>query len=65
MFVFLSVHRAVAEVFCPDFWKGKKNLNLQAHHIDGNHFNNDYRNLVLLPKKLHDKNTSAKWGRRT
>lgn len=50
----ISVHRAVAEVFCPDFWKGKKNLNLQAHHIDGNHFNNDYRNLVLLPKKLHD-----------
>ena len=50
----ISVHRAVAEVFCPDFWKNKKNLNLQAHHIDGNHFNNDYRNLVLLPKKLHD-----------
>lgn len=50
----IGVHRAVAEVFCPDFWKGKKNQNLQAHHIDGNHFNNDYRNLVLLPKKLHD-----------
>ena len=44
----------MAEVFCPNFWKGKKNLNLQAHHIDGNHFNNDYRNLILLPKKLHD-----------
>lgn len=52
----ISVHRAVADVFCPNFWKGKnqKKLNLQAHHIDGNHFNNDYRNLILLPKKLHD-----------
>ena len=52
----ISVHRAVADVFCPNFWKNKsqKKLNLQAHHIDGSHFNNDYRNLILLPKKLHD-----------
>lgn len=52
----ISVHRAVAEVFCPNFWRSKsqRKLNLQAHHIDGNHYNNDYRNLVLLPKKLHD-----------
>ena len=52
----ISVHRAVAEVFCPNFWRSKsqRKLNLQAHHIDGNHYNNDYRNLILLPKKLHD-----------
>lgn len=50
----ITVHRAVADVFCPNFWKRKKKLNLQAHHIDGDHFNNDYRNLILLPKKLHD-----------
>lgn len=52
----ISVHRAVADVFCPNFWKNQsqKKLNLQAHHIDGNHFNNDYHNLILLPKKLHD-----------
>ena len=52
--VSITVHRAVADVFCPNFWKSKKKLNLQAHHIDGDHFNNDYRNLILLPKKLHD-----------
>lgn len=52
----IGVHRAVAEVFCPNFWRSKnqKKLNLQAHHIDGNHYNNDYRNLILIPKKLHD-----------
>ena len=49
----ITVHRAVADVFCPNFWKSQKKLNLQAHHIDADHFNNDYRNLVLLPQKLH------------
>lgn len=45
----ISVHRAVAEVFCPNFWRSKnqKKLNLQAHHIDGNHYNNDYQNVDI------------------
>lgn len=50
----ITVHRAVADVFCPNLWKSQKKLNLQAHHIDGDHFNNDYRNLILLPRKLHE-----------
>lgn len=50
----ITVHRAVADVFCPNFWKSQKKHNLQAHHIDGDHFNNDYRNLILLPRNLHE-----------
>jgi hypothetical protein len=44
-------HRAVADVFCPNFWKSESRL--EAHHIDGNKLNNDYRNLILLTPALH------------
>lgn len=47
----IGAHRAAADVFCPVFWE--KSVHLEAHHIDGNKFNNDYRNLVLLPTRLH------------
>lgn len=47
----IGAHRAVADVFCPNFWG--KSVRLEAHHIDGNKFNNDYRNLILLPTRLH------------
>ena len=47
----IGMHRAVADVFCPNFWE--KSVRLEAHHIDGNKFNNDYRNLILLPTRLH------------
>ena len=47
----VGMHRAVADVFCPNFWD--KSVRLDAHHIDGNKFNNDYRNLILLPTRLH------------
>lgn len=47
----ISANRAVADVFCPDFWKSKDRL--EAHHIDGNKLNNYYKNLILLPTKLH------------
>jgi hypothetical protein len=46
----ISVHRAVADVFCPDLWKTQ---DLQAHHIDKIRTNNYYENLILLPRKLH------------
>ena len=51
----MGAHRAVAELFCPNFWKdqNQNKLKLEAHHVDGNGLNNDYRNLVLLPQKLH------------
>lgn len=51
--------RAVAEIFCPNFWNRFKrmpniyNSALEAHHCDKNHFNNHYLNLVLLPVWLH------------
>lgn len=47
----IGSHRAVADVFCPNFWK--KAERLEAHHIDGNKLNNYYRNLILLPPILH------------
>ena len=47
----IGAHRAVADVFCPNFWKGSSRL--EAHHLDGNKLNNDYRNLILLTTPLH------------
>lgn len=47
----IGMHRAVADVFCPNFWK--KAERLEAHHLDGNKLNNYYRNLILLPPILH------------
>lgn len=47
----IGAHRAVADVFCPNFWD--KFAHLEAHHLDGNRFNNDYHNLILLPRSLH------------
>lgn len=47
----IGVHRAVAEVFCPNFWG--KNVKQEAHHLDGNKMNNNYWNLILLPTHLH------------
>ena len=47
----IGVHRAVADIFTPNFFKGE--LRLEAHHIDGNKMNNVYTNLILLPPKLH------------
>ena len=49
----VSVHRAVADVYCPNFWPNRKRL--EAHHIDGDKFNNYYRNLILLTPELHAK----------
>lgn len=46
----ISVHNAVARVFCPNFWK---DVPLQAHHLNKNTTDNYYRNLILLPVKLH------------
>lgn len=47
----IGMHRAVADVFCPNFWG--PSVRLEAHHIDGNKFNNYYQNLILLPRPLH------------
>ena len=45
-----GAHRAVADIFCPNFWKKGK---FEAHHIDGNKMNNNYHNIILLPLHLH------------
>lgn len=47
----IGMHRAVADVFCPNFWKNTDRL--EAHHLDGNKLNNDYKNLILLTPILH------------
>ena len=46
----IGAHRAVADIFCPNFWKKGK---FEAHHIDGNKMNNNYHNIILLPTHLH------------
>lgn len=47
----IGMHRAVADVFCPNFWK--KADRLETHHLDENKLNNDFRNLILLTPALH------------
>lgn len=47
----IGAHRAVADVFSPNFYKNAKRL--EAHHIDGNKLNNNYKNLILLTPVLH------------
>ena len=47
----IGMHRVVADIFCPNDWE--ENIELVAHHCDGDKFNNKWWNLVLLPTKLH------------
>ena len=47
----MSVHHAIAETFCPNFWSDGKRL--EAHHLDGNKLHNELSNLILLPTNLH------------
>lgn len=54
-----NVGRAVADVYCPNFWgyfKIKPNVidltRYEAHHCDRNTFNNNYLNMILLPHGL-------------
>ena len=49
----IGAHRAVADIFSPNFWKKGKKIKFEAHHIDGNKFNNNYHNIILLPLHLH------------
>ena len=49
------VGRAVADVFCPNFYKDKERRYLAVHHIDHDKTNNKWTNLVLLPKSMHEK----------
>lgn len=49
----ISVQRAVADIYCPNFWQDYDKNKLQAHHYDHNKINNYYRNLILLPTSLH------------
>lgn len=51
--VSVSAHRAVADIFCPNFWQDRDRNKLQAHHLDGNKVNNYFKNLILLPGNLH------------
>lgn len=51
----ISCHRLVADIFLPNFWKDtiKDRNKLQSHHLDHSKSNNYYKNLILLPSKLH------------
>ena len=59
----ISCHRLVADIFLPNYWKDtiKDRNKLQAHHLDHSKNNNYYKNLILLPSRLHQvMNTSKK-----
>lgn len=49
----ISVNRAVADVFCPNFWKDGTEHRLEAHHCNKQKMHNTWTNLVLLPATLH------------
>lgn len=51
----ISCHRLVADIFLPNYWKDtiKDRNKLQAHHLDHSKNNNYYKNLILLPSRLH------------
>ena len=44
----IGMHRAVADTFCPNFWKNK---HLEAHHIDGDRMNNNYKKFDTVNDK--------------
>lgn len=55
-----NVSRAVADIFCPNFWSRFKRMpnvvdlnKIEAHHCDKDPYNNNYLNLILLPQYLH------------
>lgn len=50
----ISANKAVADVFCPNFWMDETDHRLEAHHIDGQKMHNTWTNLVLLPVQLHN-----------
>lgn len=50
----ITAQRLVAETFCCNHFADRIDEKLETHHIDGNITNNYYRNLLLLPKDLHN-----------
>lgn len=50
----ITANRMVADVFCPNFWKGVDRSLLHAHHQDRNKLNNKWTNIVLVPVVLHN-----------
>lgn len=51
----ITCHRLVADIFLPNFWKDTitDRNKLQAHHLDHSKSNNYYKNIILLPTRLH------------
>lgn len=49
----ISMHRLVADIFLPNYWKHLDRNQLQAHHLDHTAQNNFVGNIALLPTRLH------------
>lgn len=59
----IYIHRAVAEVFCPNIWRGYSNEPLDVHHLNHGKRVNRPENLLFLPRWLHlDCNYIGKFG---
>lgn len=54
----ILIHRSVAQLFCPNFFKDVRDKNgnpipLDIHHLNHNEQDNRSENLIWLPKYLH------------
>lgn len=54
----VSIHRSVAQLFCPNLFKDVRDkkgnpIPLDIHHLDHNEQDNRAENLIWLPKYLH------------
>ena len=60
-----GIKQEKCEICGNSVWQGKK-LPLELHHKDGNHFNNDFDNLMILCPNCHsiqDGNSGSNVGR--
>ena len=58
IFLFMIDYRKYYSNYYGITWDHKK---FDVHHIDGNRENNDIMNLILLPKKVHQRLHASGW----
>ena len=49
----MPVARALSDTFLPNYWKEAERNELAAHHLNHIRWDNNWRNLILVPGDLH------------